>query len=341
MMDSSTNPAARQEHRRPHALLVLGLVIPVLVAIPLWAFVWAAANLAPRDLPLGVAGQPAAVAPLTQQLATTGGAFDVHTYPSAEAARDAIEHREIYGALVAAPEGLLLLTASAASPAVAQALTQALTTQPGRGPVEVNDVVATAPRDPHGAAFGSSVLPLVIVSVLAGVIVMALSRPGWRQVAALAGAAVVAATVAIAMVQGWLEVLDGNWAVNLAALVLTVFALASTVVGLTAALGRVGLAVAAPLLIFIGNPWSGATSAPELLPQPAGVIGQLLPPGAGSSLLRSTAFFDGAGATPHLLVLAAWSLIGLAGIWWGAHRNRSTVAVLRDAATPVAAAIAR
>jgi len=141
--------------------------------------------------------------------------------------------------------------------------------------------------------------------------------------------------------KGWLAVLDGNWAVNLAALALTIFALASAVVGLTAALGRAGLAVAAPLLIFIGNPWSGATSAPELLPRPAGVIGQLLPAGAGSSLLRSTAFFDGARSTPALLVLGAWSLIGLAGIWRGAHRNRSTVAVLRDAATPVAAAIAR
>jgi hypothetical protein len=37
------------------------------------------------------------------------------------------------------------------------------------------------------------------------------------------------------------------------------------------------------------------------------VIGQLLPPGAGGNLLRSTGFFDGAGGAEHLTVLAVWA----------------------------------
>ena len=49
-------------------------------------------------------------------------------------------------------------------------------------------------------------------------------------------------------------------------------------------------------MVLIGNPFSGVGSAPELLPQPIGAIGQLMPPGAGGNLLRSTGFFDGAGA---------------------------------------------
>lgn len=50
------------------------------------------------------------------------------------------------------------------------------------------------------------------------------------------------------------------------------------------------------LMVMLGNPFSGVTSAPELLPEPFGMIGQRLPPGAGGSLPRSVAFFDGSAA---------------------------------------------
>jgi hypothetical protein len=49
----------------------------------------------------------------------------------------------------------------------------------------------------------------------------------------------------------------------------------------------------------------------ELLPQPWGSVGQWLPVGAGGSLLRSTAFFDGAGSAGPLWVLAGYALAGL------------------------------
>ena len=47
-----------------------------------------------------------------------------------------------------------------------------------------------------------------------------------------------------------------------------------------------------------------------------------MPPGAGGNLLRSTGFFDGAGAGTHLVVLAAWSLVGLALLAAAALRSR-------------------
>jgi hypothetical protein len=72
-------------------------------------------------------------------------------------------------------------------------------------------------------------------------------------------------------------------------------------------------------MIFIGNPFSGVTSAPELLPAPVGTIGQWLPPGAGASLLRSTAYFGGHGAAGHLTVLLVWIVLGLAAITAGHH----------------------
>ena len=105
--------------------------------------------------------------------------------------------------------------------------------------------------------------------------------------------------------QSWLDVVGGNWAANAAAMSLTVLAIASLVGGLWALLGELGLILAALAMVLIGNPFSGVGSAPELLPEPVGAIGQLMPPGAGGNLLRSTGFFDGAAAGGHAAVLVA------------------------------------
>jgi hypothetical protein len=83
--------------------------------------------------------------------------------------------------------------------------------------------------------------------------------------------------------------------------------------------GPAGLGLSVILMIFIGNPFSGATSAPQLLPSAAGHIGQWLPPGAAVSLLRSTAYFHGHGALSHVSVLLIWSILGLAAIIVGHH----------------------
>jgi hypothetical protein len=76
--------------------------------------------------------------------------------------------------------------------------------------------------------------------------------------------------------------------------------------------------------VFVGNPWSGMTSAPELLPEPAATVGQLLPPGAGGNLLRSTAFFGGAGWAGHAAVLVAWTAAGRGLTAAAALRHRRT-----------------
>lgn len=77
-------------------------------------------------------------------------------------------------------------------------------------------------------------------------------------------------------------------------------------------LSLAGPPIAALVMVLLGNPLSGVTSAPELLPSGWSTLGQLLPPGATGSALRSTSFFDGAAAQAPLLVLACWTLAGLA-----------------------------
>ena len=64
-------------------------------------------------------------------------------------------------------------------------------------------------------------------------------------------------------------------------------------------------------MVFVGNPFSGASAAPELLPQPVGWIGRFLPPGSATELLRSSAFFGGEGAAEAAIVLSVWAACGL------------------------------
>jgi hypothetical protein len=293
-------------------LIAVAVAIGALVTIALSTFAWPAARLEPRDLPVGVVG------PAPERLTEDHG-FEVHRYPDKAAARQAIEEREVYGAVV----GQTLLTASAASPTVAALLERELAPAGG---TRVVDVVPADPDDPRGAAFSNLALPLTFVSILTGVIVAVTTRPGLLQAGVLVGGALLAGVVAIAVVQGWLGVLEGDWWANAGVIALVILAMAGLVAGLMAVLGHHGAALAALLMVFVGNPWSGVSSAPELLPGWVGSIGQLLPPGAGGSLLRSSAFFDGNGGGGPLAVLLAWALFGLAAISAGAMRAHRTAA---------------
>ncbi|MFI6644089.1 ABC transporter permease [Streptomyces sp. NPDC050504] len=301
--------------RRTLAVLLL---VPALAALALWAFAWPAARTAPRDLPVGVAGPPAATAAFERGLARHAGAFEVHRYADGAAARAAVEDRIVYGAVVADPAGPRLLTASAASPVVAQLLREAVTAQapPGAAP-RVEDVVPAPAGDPRGAGLASSVLPLALAGVAAGAAVTLLGLRGRRAALALTGAACLVGLVGAALAHSWLGVLAGDWWAEAGALGLTALAIGATVAGLGALLGPAGIGVGALLVVLLGNPFAGVASAPELLPEPVGALGQWLPPGAGGSLLRSVAFFDGAGAAGPLRVLALWAALGLTGVLVG------------------------
>ncbi len=181
-----------------------------------------------------------------------------------------------------------MLTASAGSQAVAQQLTLAA----DEAGATVEDVVQAGPQ---AAALASSVLPLVIAGLLVGVVAALASSRGLGRAGLVVAGSVLTGLVATAIVQSWLDVVGGDWIANAGVLSLTVLAIAAALAGLYAVMGRAGLAIGALTMIFVGNPFSGVGSAPELLPEPAGAIGQLLPPGAGGNLLRSTGFFDGAG----------------------------------------------
>jgi hypothetical protein len=102
----------------------------------------------------------------------------------------------------------------------------------------------------------------------------------------------------------------GYWAES-AVMAATLGAGTVALLGVTWVAGRVGLVLGTLVLVLLGNPLSGAMSAPEFLASPWREIGQGMPPGAGSQLLRSVAYFDGAGATGGWWVLGIWAAAGV------------------------------
>ncbi|ATO15094.1 hypothetical protein CO540_15685 [Micromonospora sp. WMMA2032] len=294
------------------AALLVGLTVVVqALLVPLFAA--PAAHLAPRDLPVAVAGPPPATAELAARLAAARpGGFAVTRLPDAAAADRALRDREVYAAFVAGPDGVALHTAPAASPTVAALLTEAAGQLSGGRPVPVTPVVPADPDDPRGAGFAAGFLPLALTGMLAGALLTLLVAGRAARFAGLIGYAVVAAGVGVAVLHGWLGLVDGDPWREAGAIGLFSLAAAGTVAGLGALLGRAGIGLGALLVFLVGNPLSAVAAAPELLPQPWGTVGQFLPVGAGGTLLRSAAFFDGAGAGRSLAVLAGYALVGLA-----------------------------
>ena len=286
------------------------ILLTAVVALALAAFTWPSGRLEPRDLPVGVVG------PVPPAL-SAGERFDVHRYASPAAARDAVTDREVYGAVA----GRELYVATGASPAVAAALRDSA---PARA--EVVDLAPGTANDPRVATLGSLALPLTLLGIVTALLAVLTGRSRLERAGIVLAGSSITGLVAALLTQTWLDALPGSWLGIAGVVALAVTAVAAAVTGLAAWLGRPGIGVGAALMMLVANPWSGIASAPELLPEPAGAIGQVLPTGAAGGLLRSVAFFDGAGATTELIVLGGWAVAGFVLLATSAARRRQPVA---------------
>jgi hypothetical protein len=309
-------------------LIIIATAVPVIVTLAVLAFTWPTARIAPNDLPVGLVGTGTASQHAAFALSQTDpGGFQLHLYRDVDAARAAIRDRTVYGAIDVAPTGTTLYTADAASPTVAQLLTTvAQRIAAGSGsttPVTVVDVVPFASTDPHGAVLSATILPLVLGAEILAVVIAALVgfKPAWRQLTALSAGAAVTGAGAYLVAQTYLGTLPGNGLATWGALAATVFAISTTTAGLFDLIGGVGIGIGAALMVLLGNPFSGVTSAPQLLPDPVGVVGQWLPPGAGGSLIRDATYFAGHGIAQHIAVLGLWSVFGVVAIVIGHRRT--------------------
>jgi disulfide bond formation protein DsbB len=329
------------------------VALPLVISLAVMAYAWPAARIAPRNLPVGIVGTSTASQGAVEGLAhSKPGGFDFHLYPDEASARSAIKERDVYGAFVVTPASVTVLEASAASPTLAQFLgktgqqlaahsskaaadrvasrTHGTSARSGAGksgakkPAQIRvravDVVQTSADDPRGVVFSSALLPLTICSVMiALVIAMSLRlRPVSRLMALIVMSAAAALGVYV-VAQGFLGALPHGPLATWASLALTILAISATTAGAVALVGSPGLGLVAALMVFVGNPFSGSTSAPEMLPKAVDDIGQWLPPGAGASLVRGTAYFNGNDSAGHIAVLTLWSVLGLAAVLFG-HR---------------------
>lgn len=321
-------------------VVALPIALTLAVSVIVLAFLWPALTSEVKGLPLAVAGPDAQVSQLVTGIEQKApGAFEVSTVDDRASAVDAIERRDVYGAIVLGqqPE---VLTSSAASPVAAQALSgiagelqaqlqQAANAQAGSAgvtpptiTVTVTDVVPLASTDERGAGLGSSVLPLVIGGLLGGILsTLAISGRG-RRLVALAVYAVIAGAAVAGILHGWLGVLQGSFLVEASVIALAMFAIGATVAGLASLIGRPGLAVGAVTFVLFAVPLASAATPVEFLPAPWGAVGQWFPPGAGATLLRDVSYFPAAEVMFPWLVLAGWAVAGTALLLIGRRMDR-------------------
>ncbi|GAB2665517.1 membrane protein [Gordonia jinhuaensis] len=313
------------------ALLVVAALAATL-SVLLIAFALPAVKSGPHRLPVALVASASDASQIREHVeSATPGAISFRTARSQEQAQTMIDHRDVDGAIVVEPAGVTTLVGSAAGVSVATAVEGVGSAVAAGRPHQVLNVRPFPSGDPRGVGLSAGALPLALGGWIGALVIMAAVRRPSHVVAAVVGFSVVGAialTVVMRYVIGTYD--TGLVAVTLAA-VLAFAATAFGVIGLRSLLGVPGLVIAALALIVVGNPLSGLSSAPELLPSPWGTIGQLLPPGATGSLLRNVEFFNGHAITQPVVVLCAWLLVGLALY---ALALRRTVALRRTASAP-------
>jgi hypothetical protein len=270
----------------------------------------------PHNLPIGIVGTPAVVDAGRAGLARAApGAFEVHAYDSLIAARTAVLHRSVYGAFQPVPSTVLLV-ASAASPAVAALLQRtfaSVASRSGRA-LAVQDLVPLPSSDSSGATTFSLVLSLIIAGLAGTTLIFTLTRhrpEAVRVVAIVAlgvGAGLITALVTNVIVGAFPDHFFQVWGVA----TLFVLAIALPIAAFQVIFGLAGTLIGAILFLVIGNPASGGSSAPELLPGFWRTLSQILPPGAAVTSMRDVVYFNGHGSSHAIIVLAVYAILGAA-----------------------------
>lgn len=192
--------------------------------------------------------------------------------------------------------------------------------------VKTTAVVPLSESDSSGSGIAISAFPLVIGGILGGSFSALRVNGTWRRFATATLYAVIGGALTALILNVWFGLIPGDFATLWAAFSATYLATASFIVGVSAlAVPIVGLGAGAVVTMFIGNPISGATMPSVFLPGAWGAIGQMMVPGASSTLLRSIAYFPEAATSGQWLVLGSWIAFGLlAGvIGWALKERRS------------------
>jgi hypothetical protein len=241
-------------------------------------------------------------------------------------------HRVVYGAFDPGPPSSLLV-ASAASLVIATLLqkTFAPVARSQGQTLKVRDLAPLPSSDSSGVTSTSAVLSLIIAGILGSSVVYLVTQHRRRAVrlAALVslgiGAGLAAALATDVVVGAVSDHFLAIWGVA----TLFVLAVALPIAAFQALFGLPGTGIGLIVFLVIGNPASGGSTAPELLPGFWRAVSQNLPPGAGTTAMHDVIYFHGHGATRGLIVLATYAIVGAIGAM--------TLHKLGDSAEPAAA----
>ncbi|MEE1746916.1 DUF3533 domain-containing protein [Streptomyces sp. NPDC006641] len=304
------------------ALLVIGVLGLQLLFIA--SYVGALHKPKPTDVPFGVVAPRQMSAQLLTDLKNLpGGPLDPRTVADAATAREQILDRRIDGALVVDPRGTTdtVLVASGGGASLATTLTKIITEadRTQQRTVRSVDLAPASHQDFNGISsfylvVGWCVGGYLCASILA---ISAGSKPANGQRAVIRTGVMalysIAGGIGGAIIIGpILGALPGSfWGLSgLGAL--TVFAVGMITLALQALTGIVGIGLAVLVVVIAGNPSAGGAYPLPMIPDFWRAIGPALPPGAGTWVARSIAYFRGNAVTGPLLVLSTWAVVGTA-----------------------------
>jgi hypothetical protein len=312
-------------------VIQISIMVTVIVSTILTIFAWPLANAAPHNVPIGVTSSvPNVTSGLQSQFdQVEPGAFKFIEYKDLAAAKNAIAHREVYGAIVLNAKAEVLI-ASGASPAVAQLLTN-MSVKLGQQLTQANgghqlifastDLAPLGTKDPRGLGLSAGSLPLIIAGIVVGILgSMRLKRRSQKfAVAGISG--VLAGLSIIAILNLWLGSLQGNYFLEVLVVALGIAAVSLTVMGAAGIANRAGLLTVIGLFFIIGNPLAGVALPEELYPSDLGSFGQKLPLGAEVNLLRRISYFPEANTLTQWLTLVVWLAVGALLVYLSGFRK--------------------
>ncbi|HEU0336379.1 MAG TPA: FHA domain-containing protein [Gaiellaceae bacterium] len=315
-------------------LLALGLAGALLLQLVFAAsYVGALHSPDPENVPVAVAGPPAAARGLAQRLAADDAIEPVVVADRAAVLR-AIDGRDVYGGLVLGRERDELVVAQAASLQVATLLTRSfgeLAAGQGR-PLTVTDAKPLPEGDSRGLSAFYAVIAFVFGGYLAATVLTlfagAASRHHKRAAMRVGGLvlySLAAGLLGAILLDPVIGALQGHFLALALLGALLVLAVAAGTAALQSVLGIAGTAVAMIVFFMVANPAAGAAVPNELLPGFWRAVGPWLPSGAGVTAIVNTTYFDGHDVAQPLAVLAAYAVAGSAlviAVGWR-HGRRS------------------
>ncbi|MET7360149.1 DUF3533 domain-containing protein [Streptomyces sp. NPDC005562] len=303
------------------ALLVIGVLALQLLFIA--SYVGALHDPKPKDVAFGVvAPGPAAEQTADRLEKLPGTPLDPRVLKDEATARRQLMNRDIDGALLVDPRGTTdtLLVASGGGTALSRTLTDLVgkVDADQKRTVTTDDVVPASAHDFNGLSSFYLVVGWCVGGYLCASI---LAISAGSRAANLSRAVIRLGTMALYSIVGGLGgaviigpilgALPGSvlglWGLG----ALVIFGVGAITLALQALTGIVGIGLAVLLIVIGGNPSAGGAFPLPMLPPFWRAIGPWLPPGAGTWVARSIAYFEGNSITRALLVLSAWAVLGV------------------------------